>query len=76
MTQASRSTNDDMRSTGITLVLLSTALSLEMSTSLLIDIPVEVILDNLFPLIPVPDLLRLGSTNKVCEVVESDQVGI
>jgi len=65
-----------MRSTGITLVLLNTALSLEMSTSLLIDIPVEVILDNLFPLIPVPDLLRLGSTNKVCEVVESDQVGI
>jgi hypothetical protein len=36
---------------------------------LLIDIPVEVLLDNLLPLIPVPDLLRLASTNKVCELV-------
>lgn len=33
--------------------------------TLLAELPVEVLLDSLFPSIPVPDLLRLGSTNKV-----------
>jgi len=28
------------------------------------DIPIEVLLDNLLPSLPVPDLLRLGSTNR------------
>lgn len=27
------------------------------------DIPVEVLLDNLLPSLPIPDLLRLGCTN-------------
>jgi SCF-associated factor 1 len=28
------------------------------------DLPVELLLDNLFPTLPVPDLLRLSQTNK------------
>jgi SCF-associated factor 1 len=38
------------------------------------DIPVDVILDNLFSVIPVPDLLRLGLTNRFFATLLTDEL--
>jgi SCF-associated factor 1 len=37
------------------------------------DIPVEVFLDNLFPLAEVRDVLNLGSTNKLFAALSADE---
>ena len=36
------------------------------------DVPVDVLLDNILPSIPVPDLLRLASTNRFFAILGAD----
>ncbi|KAH7890788.1 regulator of chromosome condensation 1/beta-lactamase-inhibitor protein II [Phlebopus sp. FC_14] len=38
----------------------------------LADVPVELLLDNLLPLLPIPDLLRLGATNRLFNTLCND----
>jgi SCF-associated factor 1 len=40
----------------------------------IVDIPVDIILDNLFPSIQIPDLLCLGSTNRFFATLLADNL--
>src|ERR1700722_9599275 len=40
----------------------------------IVDIPVDVILDNLFPSVQIPDLLSLGSTNHFFATLLADNL--
>lgn len=37
------------------------------------DVPVEIFIDNIFPLLPVRDLLRFGATNRAFYLLTSDE---
>lgn len=38
----------------------------------LLDVPVDVLLDNLLPSVPIPDLLHLASTNRFFSILCAD----